>query len=317
MIMNLEGLDINSLRVQTKAQLQSPMTPGRGVTASDQVLHRELVRELIYKRADLISVGVDLVGLRAFDNLDVKYAFASDAAVEYPVAEGSGADLTRVTWAEFGLSLEKAEGRFFITDEAKIRGVGDLQWQTGIRRIGEALAAEKDTNILATMYAGTAQTRACTANWDVATAAQITGDISNVVNLLIASRGATDADLGNITFIVPIPAWTGLLRIFNIGGANVQLLSWIQGSYGITIRPTKNTLLGFGAITRGLAMLTGASTGVHGVLSPQPGVPLVETKRQEGIGTEYIVRQWFATTTIPDNAGSMLTNRICTLTNID
>jgi len=306
---NLEGLDVSMI-----TKLASPMDPSAGVTASDEAIKRELVRELIYKRADFISTGVDLVGLRTFNNLDVKYSFASDAAVEYPVPEGAGADLTKVVWADFGLTLEKAEGRFFITDEAIIRGVDNIQWQTGVRRIGEALAREKDVNILSTLYAGTAQTHACAANWSGATAAQITADISTIVNLLLSAHGATDADLGNITLIVPIDAWSGLLRIFNVGGANVQLMSWIQGSYGITIRPTKYST--FVDNDRGVALITGSDTAIHGTLSPQPGIPLVETRRQEGIGTEYIIRQWFASTTIPEENGSMNTNRICTMTNV-
>jgi len=305
MDVKLEGLDL---------KLASPMDPSAGVTASDEAIRREVVRELIWKRADFISTGVDLVGLRSFDNLDVKYSFASDAAIEYPVPEGSGADLTKVMWADFGLTLEKAEGRFFITDEAKIRGVGDMQWQTGIRRVGEALAKEKDTNILSNLYNGTAQTHACAAQWSGATAAQVTQDISTIVNFLLSAHGATDADIGNITLVVPIDSWSGLMRIFNVGGANVQLLSWIQGSYGIQIRPTKyNT---FVANNRGVALIRGADTAIHGILRPQANVPMVETRRQEGIGTEYIIRQWFATTTIPEENGSMNTDRICTITNV-
>lgn len=304
--MNIKGLDI---------KLASPMDPSAGVTASDEAIRREVVRELIWKRADFISTGVDLVGLRTFDNLDVKYTFASDAAIEYPVPEGAGADLTKVVWADFGLTLEKAEGRFFITDEARIRGVGDMQWQTGIRRVGEALAKEKDQNILSTLYAGTANTHACAAQWSSATAAQITQDISTVVTNLLGAHGATDADIGNITLVVPIDAWSGLLRIFNVGGANVQLLNWIQGSYGISIRPTKYST--FTTNNRGVALIKGDDTAVHGILRPGvANVPMVETRRQEGIGTEYIIRQWFATTTIPEENGSMNTDRICTITNV-
>ena len=308
MKVNLEGLDLT--------KLASPMDPGVGITASDEAIKREVVRELIYKKANFISTGISLVGLQTFNNLDVKYSFASDAAIDYPVPEGAGADLTKVVWADFGLTLEKAEGRFFLTDEAKIRGISNLQWQTGIRRIGEALARAKDVNILSTLYNGTAATHACAATWATATAAQITQDISTIINLLLEAHGATDADLGNITLIVPIAAWSGLLRIFNVGGANVQLLSWIKGSYGVDIRPTKSGLAAFGAITRGVALIKGADTAIHGVLGPQAGVPFVETRRQEGIGTEYIVRQWFASTTIPEENGSMNTDRIVTMTNV-
>lgn len=305
-------IDLEKLDLQ---KLASPMNPSAGVTASDEAIKREVVREIIWKRADFISTGVSLVGLRSFDNLDVRYTFASDAAVEYPVAEGSGADLTKVVWADFGLTLERAEGRFFITDEAKIRGVGDLQWQTGVRRVGEALALEKDTNILSTLWGGTAQTQAMTATWATATAAQITQDISTLITTLLGAHGATDADINNIELVVPIDAWSGLLRIFNVGGANVQLLNWIKGSYGINIRPTKYAV--FTGNNRGVALIKGADTAIHGVLRPGvANIPMVETKRQEGVGMEYIIRQWFASTTIPEENGSMNTNRIVQMTGV-
>jgi len=307
MKVNLEDLDLSVLLVND---------PGEGVTASDEAIKREIVKQLIYKRADFISTGVKLVGMETFDNLDIKYTFPSDAAIQYPVPEGSGADLTKVLWAEFAFSLAKAEGRFFITDEAQIRGTDRVQWQTGIRRLGEAMAERKDRNILSTLYSGAGGTRACTAPWSTATAAQITGDVAAIVNTLLSAHGATDADLKNIAIVVPIAAWSGLLRILTVEGSNVQLLNWLQGSYNISIMPTKSSLNAFGAATRGLALITGPDTAVHGTLRAPADIPLVETKRQEGVGTEYIVRQFFATTMVPEESGVQTTNRCMTLTNV-
>ncbi len=302
---------MSDLKFDIKALLAND--PGTGITTSDEALRREIVKQLIYKKADFISTGVKLVGVQNFDNLDVKYSFPSDAAVEYPVAEGSGADLTRIEWSDFAFSLKKAEGRFMITDEAQIRGVDKTQWQTGIRRLGEALAKKKDENILSTLWSGAGQSETCV-NWDTDTAANITADISNIVHKLLSAHGATDGDLANIAIVVPVKAWAGLLRIFNVSGANVQLLEWVSDSYGIKIMPTKYST--FVSNKRGIALITGPDTAIHGVLTAPRDIPLVETKRHEGVGTEYIVRQFFATTVVPEESGSTSTNRICQLTSV-
>jgi len=309
MSINLEDLDLSVLLVND---------PGVGVTASDEAIKREVVRQLIYKKADFISTGIKLVGLTTEDNLDVKFSFPSDAAVHYPVPEGSGADLTRIEWAEFAYSLAKAEGRFFITDEAVIRGVDRTQWQTGIRRLGEAFADVKDQNILQTLYAGAGNVEVCVP-WDSSAFAAILLDITNIVNFLISAHGATDADITNISIIVPLNAWVGLLRMEQVMGTNIQMLQYIKEGYKIDIMPTKNTaafVAAGGLATDGVALIKGPDTAVHGTLRPPRDIPLVETARQEGVGTEYIVRQFFATQVVPEESGVLTTDRICTLTGV-
>ena len=308
---NLEDLDLSVLLVND---------PGVGVTASDEAIKREVVRQLIYKKANYISTGVKLVGMSIEDNLDIKFSFPTDAAVQYPVPEGSGADLTRVEWAEFAYSLAKAEGRFFITDEAQIRGTDKTQWQTGIRRLGEAMAARKDFNILQTLYAGAGNVEACFA-WGAAgtTFANVLSDITNIINFLISAHGAMDSDISNIAIVVPLKAWVGLLRMEQVMGTNIQMLQYIKDGYKIDIMPTKNQasfVAAGGALTDGVALIKGADTAVHGTLAPPRDIPLVETARLEGVGTEYIVRQFFATQVVPEEGGVLTTDRICTLTGV-
>ncbi|MHA1787126.1 MAG: hypothetical protein ACTSWU_02920, partial [Candidatus Thorarchaeota archaeon] len=181
--MSFDGLDLDVLLANEGSD---------GVTTSDNAIRREIIKQMIYKKADFISVGTKIVGVEGFDNLDVKYTFPSDAAVEYPVPEGSGADLSRITWGNFGFSLDRAEGRFMITDEATIRGVGRTQWQMGIRRLAEAMAKKKDTNILNTIDSGAGNSFAATNTWDTASAANITTDISTAVNNILSSHGVSD-----------------------------------------------------------------------------------------------------------------------------
>ena len=301
----LQDLDIKDFKV-----LLSPPA-GAGVTTSDDTIRREIIKSLIYKKADFISVGTKIVGLETFDNLDIRYTFPSEAAVEYPVPEGAGADLTRVEWSDFGFQLKKAEGRFMITDEAMIRGVDRVQWQTSIRRLGESMAATKDANILGTLAAGCSNTVAAAgATWATATAANITTDVSATVNNLISAQGIVDSDIGKIVFVVPVASWAGLLRIQIIGTMQISMFDFLTKSYGITILPSKYFT------TTGMALIKGAETAIHGTLRPPANIPLVEAFRHEGVGTEYVVRQFFATTVIPESETVATSDRVVCLTGI-
>jgi len=280
-------------------------------TTSDEAIKREIVRQLIYKRADLIAVGTRLVGVVEFDNLDVKYSFPSELDVEYPVPEMAGASLDRVEWTDFTFSLQKAEGRFMITDEAQIRGTDRVQWQTSIRRLGEAFAKKKDANILDTLSAGAGNTFAASATWDTATASQITADIAKGINYVLSAKGVTEADIKNIAIVLPLKAWTGLFRIMEIENLRTSMMDWVKNSYGIEIMPSKHLT------TDGLFVLKGPETAIHGVLRPPANIPLVETKRHEGVGTEYIVRQFFATKVVPESSTqTSTTDRICKITDV-
>jgi len=265
-------------------------------TTSDDAIKREIVKQLIYKRADFISAGVKVVGVQEFENLDLKYAMPSEASVSYPVPEGAGAALSLIDWTEFSFSMQKAEGRFMITDEARIRGVDNVQWQTSIRRLGENLAYQKDKNILDALVAGAGNTTTATATWDTATASQITSDIATALNNVMGAKGVIDTDINRVALILPMKAWTGLLRVVEIGNINRSIRDFIQSGYGIQILPSKYLT------TDALMLVKGAETAIHAVLRPPAGIPLVEQKRHEGVGVEYIVRQFFNTKVIPESS---------------
>ncbi|RLE66992.1 MAG: hypothetical protein DRJ38_00030 [Thermoprotei archaeon] len=280
-------------------------------TTTDDAIKREIVKQLIYKRADFISAGVKVVGVQQFDNLDIKYAMPSEASVEYPVPEGAGASLSLIDWTEFTFSMQKAEGRFMITDEARIRGVDNVQWQISIRRLGESLAYEKDKNILDTLINGAGNTFSASATWDTATASQITADIAKGLNYVMSAKGVVDSDINRVALVLPMKAWTGLLRVVEIGNINRSIRDFIEDGYGIQILPSKYLT------TDAIMLVKGAETAIHAVLRPPAGIPLVEQKRHEGVGTEYIVRQFFNTKVIPESSSqTSSTNRICVIEDV-
>jgi len=279
------------------------------MTVTEDVIKAEVIRQVVYKRADFISTGLKVVGVQEFDNLDVKFQFPSYMDVAYPVAEGARAEHGKITWTEFTMSMGKAEGSFLITDEATIRGLDKIQYNTGVRRLAEALAKAKDENILSTLDAGAGQTIDCSlAAYDTPEEA-----IPAAIGKILQAKGVSDQDLRNIACILPVAHWQKLLKLQTIKNVVTSLAEYFGETYGMRIYPTKYS----GWTNEGIVLLTGADTAVHGVLRAPPGIPLVETKRHEGVGTEYIVRQFFATKVIPESSTQTTSNRIVKLTNLD
>jgi len=278
-------------------------------TVSEDVIKADIIRQVVYRRADFISTGVKVVGVREFTGLDIKYQYPSEMDVAYPVAEGARAERGKITWTEFNISLQKAEGSFMITDEATLRGLDQIQYNTGVRRLGEAMAKAKDHEILDKLWTGAGVAHS------VASGETVESTIATVISLILQAPGVTDADMRNISMIVPVDHYSKILKLKQIDGAWMTTAEWATRVYGIQVLVTKDTTLV--GQNRALMLIRGEETAVHGVLRPPVGVPLVETKRIEGVGREYIVRQFFATKVVPDAADVKETKRIAAISTIN
>jgi len=287
----------------------------RQTTTTPDVIKAEIVRQVIYRRADFISQGLKLVGVRQFSGLDVKYQYPSEMTMEYPVAEGARGGESKINWTTFYMEMQKAEGRFLITDEATMRQLENIQYETGVRRLSEALAKAKDDNIISTLhdYAHTTSV-AASASWPAAAATSIVKDIKNAINLAVQATGVQPDDIKNMALVLPIRAWTPLLSLTEVENIRIQLGDYIQRSYGLSLHPTKNSTLVNG--NKALLMIKGPDTAIHGVAAAHPKVPLVEVKRITGVGLEYTVRQFFATRVIPDSSTTSTSQRIIKISGV-
>jgi len=278
-------------------------------TVSEDVIKAEVIRRVVYKKADFISTGLKVVGVQEFENLDVKSQFPSYMTVAYPVAEGARGEHSKITWTDFTMSMKKAEGSFMITDEATVRGLDKIQYNTGVRRLSEALAKAKDNNILETLDAGAGNTIDCSnAAYDTPEEA-----IPAAIGMVLKAKGVSDEDLSKTACILPVDHWQKLLKLTTIKNVVTSLKEYFGETYGLKIYPTKYS----GWTNEGILLLTGEDTAIHGVLRPPADVPLVETKRHVGVGVEYVVRQFFATKVVPEEAGSTTTKRIVKFTNLN
>jgi hypothetical protein len=273
-----------------------------GETTSDYVLKRNVIKEVVYKQSDLISVGTNVLPERNFENLDVTFAFPSEIEADYPVEENSVVDRSKVTWQEMDMSLHQAEARFMITDMAQLRQQGSVQNETSTRRAAEALAREKDHNILDTLSSGapTATTTTLDTSSDEAWN-QSNGDpednIISAWNDIFDNSNVRESDMERSHLVVPAKVYSEMTSLQLINNVQQNLRDYIEGSLGLNIwfsrHFTSDAILAVG----------GEQTGIHGVLDTDE-IPLVETERQLGRGEDTLSRQFFNTGIMEDDGAS-------------
>lgn len=287
---------------------------GSGETTTDDVLKTEVIREVVYRQTDHIAIGTDILPERNFDDLDITFAFPSQIDAEYPVGENSVVDREKVLWEEMDMSLLQAEARFMITDMARLRGQGNVQNEVSTRRAAEALAEQKDNNILNTLTAGAptqnnvTNDTASSEAWD-----QSNGDPENDINQawnnIFAYSNVRENDLNRSHLVVPAEVFAELSSLQMINNVQQNVRDYIEDSLGLQIHFSRH--LG----TDGVLAVGGEETGVHGVLDTDE-IPLVEQQREFGRGTDYLTKQFFNTGIMEDDGLDGQSYRIAKIENV-
>lgn len=288
------------------------------VTTSDIVVQRDIIRNFIYKGALVLTDAKVLIPEVPYNALDIQTEFNSNLDVDYPVAEGAEGTEGRIEWTKFYLILEKAEGSFKITDEAKIRGYQNKQWETGIKSLARAFARKKNYNILDKVVNGFTLSNATQGQWDGASP-KIVEDITTAINTLLEDETAdlAMADVAKMVVALPIKAFNLAAQLTTIANLKMSYADYVKGQFpGLKIVPFKeiSTSTGLGGGDDGYVMVSGRETGEHGVFRGGQ-VPLVEDKRV-GAATKHTVRQFFQTKIVPDSDAVATSSRICQMTGI-
>ena len=295
--------------------IQNVNDPGQpGETTSDDVLKSRVIREVIYRETDLIAVGTDILPERNFDSLDIEFQFPSEINAEYPVGENSIADRSKVTWREMGISLHQAEARFMITDMARLREQDSLQSDISTQRAAEAIAQEKDYNILNVLRQGGPEQnnieldRSSNEGWD-----QDDADIENNViqawNNIFDHSNVSENDIENSHLVVPSSVFGQLHSLQLINNVQQNLRDYIESSYGLNIHFTRTIS------DDAILAVEGEQTGVHGVLQTDD-IPMVETDRVMGRGDDVLTRQFFNTGIMEDSGLDSQNFRISVIKNV-
>jgi len=294
------------------------------IMTSDDVVKRDVVKNLVYKGSDLLSVGEQVIVTRELDNLEAKFEIPGSFNASYPVAEGARSPREDFSWYEASLELWKASVRFMLTDEARIRGQADWQWQVSLRRAAEAMAGVIDACILDNLYLYhyTGNDVSADNKWNTP-AGTPEDDIIEVWGKVLANSNATENQLRTSKLIVPISVYPYLLQIQLINNVQQSTANFITSSFGITFLPTRRSSSktygysldgGFDG-TDALLVLKSEDCAIFGTYNG-PSSNLVEQHRELGVGDEYNVRRFFNTIVIPRSSSDSTNEYLGAITTV-
>jgi len=296
-----------------------------GQMTSDTVRKRTVVERMVWRKADLLSVGVKVLPTKTYPMMDIAASFPSNLIGEYPLAPGAKVNYERMSWTPYGYTLYKFEARWRITGEAKVRQQAQQDQNACMRKAAKALAFWKDKEIIDKIISGAYTTNNVTVSagdeWNSGNpTADPEGDIVDAWNNLLANGYDDDEGLNRISLIVPANVFAQLNKLMLIGNVQQRLRDYLKGNYSIDIFPTRYT----DQITHppgSIYTLAGATTGISddaymvvysedvgevGVMNTRV-IPMSGHKVLDTGDEEWFVRQYFGAKIQP-NSDSDATN---------
>jgi hypothetical protein len=282
-----------------------------GEATFDEVVQLTIIREKIYQESALLSVGSNVVVTKALDRLESQIFAPTEDAVQhtYPLPPENIAPSARakpVTYNIQSVSLELGETRYFISDDAKLRGAADWLIQDSARRAAEHIAASKDKHILESIDtldpAGNAVT--ATAPWTSASANPEL-DVSKAISNIIANSNISNMKINEpnaFALILPAAAFTGVTRLKLIRNIQQPVKDFLETEYKVRIfLSRKPTTESSWAVEKDgfIVPMKDSDIGFLGTWDGGGIVPAQERNRVAGRGEDIITKQWYKWTSIP------------------
>jgi len=277
---------------------------------------KDLIRRYTYRRSDLLSVGLKIIPNEFFGDLDITWEYPSDVEFEWPMPPEADAGRQVITWTKYGLSLEKGEFRWLLTDEAKIRGQWQRQRRTMIRKAGEAIAKTQDEHILDTLIAGVGNTVTIAGGleWDDATPGDPINDITDAWALILDDTNVQEEEMNRIHVVIPTKIWGRLMRKEEINNITISRFDYLKNTYGLTFHPSRY-LGSTAALDMALMVVNSEETATFGQLRTNE-IPLAETARVTGRGQEWRIKKYFKAKVVPKSSTDATNKRIVKIANV-
>jgi hypothetical protein len=298
-----------------------------GTTAQERA-----IRQVVYQQSKANATGLKIIPEQPFGVLDVQWDYPGAIKGQHGLADTAVVSRQNITWSDFKKTLRKAQVRYFQTDAASIRRIEQATHKINAQRAAEAMAIQKDYNVINTLKGGAPSGNTVTAGTKWNEAAEDaeqnivdawTGiiDGSNIQLSVSAGQGLQAGD--TIAMLLPSKAWGPLNSLQLINNVQQSLMRYISGAFQLEFYPTRapkaDEFSGTWPLaTQALMAVKGEMTGVHMVYDgSEDSVPLTERTRVEGAGWDYLITQWFETAIIEDGvAGAGKTNRIALINDI-
>ena len=316
---------IDTLKQYTKEDIAT-----FGEATFDEVVQLTIIQEKINQESALLSTANEVVVTRAMDRLESQIFAPGDDAVltNYPVPPENIAPSERsepITYNLQKVDLQLAETRYFISDDAKLRGASQWLMQDSARRAAEHLAENKDKHILTELKADAPAGNdiAATASWRSASATPEDDLAKAIANILENSNISTAQINKPQTFglIIPVQAFVGVTKLKLIRNITQPIKDFLETEYKVRILLTRKPRVesSWPLLTEALVVpMQDISIGFLGTWDGGGIVPAQERIRVGGRGEDIITKQWFRWTSIPEPLDGVVTTnaRIARITGV-
>lgn len=298
-----------------------------GTTAQERA-----IRQVIYQQSKANATGLKIIPEQEFGVLDVQWDYPGHIKGQHGLADTAVVSRQNVTWSDFKKTLRKAQVRYFQTDAASIRRIQQATHKLSAQRASEAMAIQKDFNVLDTLSNGApaGNNVAATTPWtdpgadaeDNIVAAW--GNIIENSNIQLSVSANKGLDAGDtIAMVVPAGAWAPMNSLQLINNVQQSLMRYITGAFQLEFYPTRQPRAEefsgtWPLLTDALMAVKGEMTGVHMVYDgSEESVPLSERTRVEGAGWDHLITQWFETAVIEDGySGAGKNGRLAVISDV-
>jgi len=293
---------------------------GRGpTTEAGGAIAENVMRDLVYKKSDLIEVGTRLIPSETYSMLEKQFEFPSELTADYPVANQGLSSRQKISWSTYNILLEQAQVRFLFADTAILRGIRDETRQKTIRRAGEAMATAVDDNIIDAIEAGINASNTVTvadgSEWNAGGVdADIQQDVKDGWSNIFNNSNITTEEIKSLNLLVPAAVYGEFLENQLIGNVTQTLRSYLGNSdgFGVTnIYPSRHTSLTDAAYL----IVNSDETGEYAELKTSV-IPMEETQRIFGVGNDFLVKKWFNSVIVPASSSVTTSYRIAKIDNV-
>ncbi len=302
-----------------------------GYMTSDTVIRAEIERQIILRKAKTLSIADKLLPSMNFGVLDVKYSYSSDMDGEYPVPENKVASFEDIEWTTYNTTLEKAQVRYGMSDEANIRQLRDVQETNGRIKAARALSTILNNHVLDIIVAGGQYANniisvAADAQWDSGEVeADPEADITNAIGKIMTYSRLEEMDLDNggveINLVYPATAWAALRKLNLIGNVQLSYKEYFKQTFNLGMYASRYSsvidadVTGLGRDAYVVCKIQEAGLTGHFVPPPGKAIPMVETRRLFGTGDEKLFTNYFKTKITPESSSESSTTYIAKIDN--
>lgn len=282
-----------------------------GEATFDEVIQLTILREKIYQESALIAASTEVVETRAMNKLEAQIFAPGDTAVQvtYPVPPESIAPTERkepVTYNVKNVDLDLAELRYFLTNDAKLRGAYEWLKEDSVSRAIEHLAETKDEHILTEIKdaADSDNTVTATATWESASATPEDDVAKAISNIIKNSNISTRMINRNPAFavIIPAEAYVGVTKLKLIRNITQPIRDFLGTEYGVKIVLSRKPRYKTSWPIETQAMVVPINDKSIGFLATFDGGGIIPSQEIVGNsrGEDHIIRQWYKWIGMPE-----------------